>query len=49
MAVGVASDEIRRYGLNVSKRSRLVKAGADMIVPDYSQSDKILELLYLKS
>ncbi len=48
-AVGVASDEIRRYGLNVSKRARLIKAGADMIVPDYSQAGRILEILHLTS
>lgn len=47
-AVGVASDEIRRYGLNFSKRSRLVKAGADLIIPDYSQSGKLLEVLFGK-
>ncbi len=36
MAVGVASDEIRRFGFNYRKRSRLIRAGADVIVPDYS-------------
>jgi len=46
IAIGVASDEIRRYGLNVSKRARLIKAGADLIIPDYSQSDKIFALLF---
>jgi phosphoglycolate phosphatase-like HAD superfamily hydrolase len=34
MTVGIASNELRRYGLNQSKRTRLIKAGADMIVPD---------------
>jgi bifunctional ADP-heptose synthase (sugar kinase/adenylyltransferase)/phosphoglycolate phosphatase-like HAD superfamily hydrolase len=44
-AVGVASDEVRRYGLNLAKRTRLIEAGADLIVPDYSQLDQLLRLL----
>ncbi|MEE9307154.1 MAG: PfkB family carbohydrate kinase [Spirochaetia bacterium] len=46
LAVGVASDEVRRYGLNPVKRSRLIQAGADLIVPDFSQTGKLLELLF---
>ena len=45
-AVGVASDEIRRAGLNLEKRKRLVEAGADLIIPDYSQMDRLLPLLF---
>ncbi len=45
LAIGIASDEIRRHGLNIEKRNRLVKAGAHIIAPDYSQSQKLLELL----
>jgi sugar/nucleoside kinase (ribokinase family)/phosphoglycolate phosphatase-like HAD superfamily hydrolase len=45
--VGIASDEVRRYGLNAAKRSRLIKAGADMIVPDFSQLTPLLHLLKL--
>ncbi len=45
IAVGIASDEIRRHGLNVEKRTRLVKAGAHIIVPDFSQHGKLLKLL----
>jgi hypothetical protein len=48
IAVGIASDEIRRHGLNVEKRTRLVKAGAHIIVPDFSQHDKLLALLLQK-
>ena len=44
-AVGVASDEIRWFGLNPAKRSRLISAGADMIIPDYSQINMLLEIL----
>lgn len=45
LTVGVASDELRRYGLNPGKRSRLIRAGADIIVPDFSQLDAIMKLL----
>ena len=48
IAVGIASDEIRRHGLNVEKRARLVKAGAHIIVPDFSQHSKLLKLLVQK-
>jgi beta-phosphoglucomutase-like phosphatase (HAD superfamily) len=46
LAVGIASDEIRRHGLNIEKRTRLVKAGAHIIVPDFSQYQKLFELLF---
>jgi rfaE bifunctional protein kinase chain/domain len=48
MTVGVASNEIRRFGLNESKRTRLIKAGADVIIPDFSQMNQLLELLNIK-
>ena len=38
LAVGIAGDEVRRYGLDTEKRSRLIKAGADIIIPDFSQT-----------
>jgi phosphoglycolate phosphatase-like HAD superfamily hydrolase len=44
-AVGIASDEVRRYGLNPDKRARLVKAGAHLIMPDYSQAERFLALM----
>jgi phosphoglycolate phosphatase-like HAD superfamily hydrolase len=44
--VGVAGDEIRRYGLNLNKRKRLIEAGADLIIPDYSQMDQLLGLFF---
>jgi len=45
IAVGVASDEVRRHGLNAEKRTRLIKAGAHIILPDFSQHDQIVKLL----
>jgi rfaE bifunctional protein kinase chain/domain len=46
IAVGIATDEIRRHGLNPEKRTRLVKAGAHIIVPDFSQYGKLIKLLF---
>ena len=40
--VGLASDEVRRHGLDLRKRTRLVRAGADVIAPDFSQLDAVL-------
>ena len=45
ITVGVASNEQRRYGLNAHKRTRLIKAGADIVISDFSQMDQLLELL----
>lgn len=46
IAVGIASDEIRRHGLNAEKRTRLIKAGAHVIVPDLSQYETLIKLLF---
>lgn len=46
LALGVASDEVRRHGLSREKRARLVRAGADIIVPDFSQGAALLEHLF---
>jgi len=48
IAVGVASDEVRRFGMNLAKRSRLIQAGADLIVADFSQSGNLMQLLFPK-
>ncbi|MGV8096606.1 MAG: PfkB family carbohydrate kinase [Mangrovibacterium sp.] len=45
MTIGVASHELRRFGLNERKRTRLIKAGADLIIPDFSQMQPLLNLL----
>lgn len=45
--IGVASDEVRRFGINHAKRSRLIRAGADMILPDFSQLHQLLQLLHI--
>lgn len=46
--VGIASNELRRYGINQSKRTRLIKAGADIIIPDFSQSGQLFGLLNIR-
>jgi rfaE bifunctional protein kinase chain/domain len=46
IGVGIASDEIRRHGINPEKRTRLIKAGAHIIAPDFSQGEVLLGLLF---
>ena len=45
VAVGVASDEERRQGVNAWKRTRLIQAGADLIIPDYRRGPELLAWL----
>lgn len=45
IAIGVASDEKHRTGINDWKRNRLIQAGADVIVPDYRDLDALMDLL----
>jgi len=47
LTVGIASDEVRRFGGNASKRARLIRSGADLVIPDFSQLDALLPLLGL--
>ncbi|HPX41748.1 MAG TPA: HAD family hydrolase, partial [Candidatus Hydrogenedentes bacterium] len=46
VSVGVASDEIRGYGWNMDKYPRLVKAGADIMVPDFSDGPALIDYLF---
>lgn len=45
-ALGVASDEVRRFGWNPAKRARLIRAGADLLLPDFSRAAALLEYLF---
>jgi len=45
VAVAVASDEVRRQGINAWKRDRLVRAGADIVIPEYRKRDHLLKFL----
>ena len=44
--MAVASDEVNRRGVNAWKRDRLVRAGADLVIPDYRQAERLLAYLF---
>jgi phosphoglycolate phosphatase len=46
VAVAVASDEVNRRGFNDWKRERLVRAGADIVIPEYRRADRLLDWLF---
>jgi phosphoglycolate phosphatase-like HAD superfamily hydrolase len=46
VAVAVASDEVARKGVNAWKRDRLVRAGADLVVPEYRRAGRLLGYLF---
>ena len=46
IAVGVASVEDNIYNMNADKRERLVRAGADIIIPDFREGEQLLEYLF---
>jgi phosphoglycolate phosphatase len=46
IAIGVASNEAQRAGIDVWKRNRLIEAGADVIIPDFAETDAITDLLF---
>jgi hypothetical protein len=45
VALGLAADEIQRSGLDPRKRRRLIDAGADLIVTDFSHTTELIRLL----
>ena len=44
-AIGVASDEEAGFGWNMHKRERLIKAGADIMVADFGEAEKLAAFL----
>lgn len=46
IAVGVASDEKNRCGVDEWKRNRLIAAGADMIIPDFREAGLLEAYLF---
>jgi beta-phosphoglucomutase-like phosphatase (HAD superfamily) len=46
VAVGVASDEARRRGIDSWKRDRLIRAGADIVIADYGNQGRLLRYLF---
>lgn len=46
IALGVASDEKRGHGWDMYKRQRLIRAGADILVPDFREAEALIRLLF---
>jgi phosphoglycolate phosphatase len=46
LGVGVASDEVKRCGIDEWKRRRLIAAGADVIVGDYLDRQPLLDYIF---
>ena len=46
VAVGIASNETIRKGVNSWKRERLIKAGADVIIADFASTDALVSFLF---
>jgi len=46
VAVAVASDEVERRGVNAWKRKRLIRAGADIVIPEYRRQERLLRYLF---
>jgi rfaE bifunctional protein kinase chain/domain len=49
ISVGITSNEVQRFGHNPAKRPRLAKAGAQLLIPDFSQYKKLVSLLFQES
>jgi phosphoglycolate phosphatase-like HAD superfamily hydrolase len=43
--IGVATDEVQKKGINQRKRARLLEAGAAMIIPDFTDAEKLVAFL----
>ena len=46
VAIGVATDEVRRAGVDAWKRNRLIEAGADVIIPDFRETEALVGYLF---
>lgn len=45
LAIGAATDEEKRRGINEWKRNRLITAGAHAIIPDFTNADEIINTI----
>ena len=45
IAVGVVTKENNIYDMNANKHQRLIRAGADIIIPDFREADQLLSYL----
>jgi len=48
-ACGVATDEVRRYGIDEWKRNRLKNSGADIIIPDFTDTPNLTAYLFAET
>ena len=46
IAVGAATNEAEREGIDEWKRNRLIQAGADVIVPDFREQERLVSYLF---
>lgn len=46
VTIGVASNEIEGHGWDMRKRERLIRAGADIMIPDFGEADKLFDYLF---
>lgn len=46
IAIGLATNEAARCGIDEWKRQRLIQAGADVIIPDFSVTQQLIPLLF---
>lgn len=46
IAIGVATNEATRNGVNAQKRATLIQAGADLIIPDFSEHAALVTCLF---
>jgi len=46
IAVGVASAENNIYNMNMDKRLRLIRAGADIMISDFQEGNRLVEYLF---
>jgi phosphoglycolate phosphatase-like HAD superfamily hydrolase len=49
VAIGVASNEAERTGIDEWKRNRLIAAGADLIIPDFHETDFLLNYFLFRN
>jgi len=45
-ACGLATDEVLRRGIDEWKRNRLKASGADIIIPDFTETPKLMAYLF---
>jgi len=49
IALGICSDELKGHGWDESKRTRLINAGADLLVPDFGEAEALVGHLFPES